>query len=85
MISKLKFPRSCVSRKFHDESSSGKRTKSSIGLEGLKEGKLPCEACVVTRDNEGVDAGGLGSRRPDEEVCCVEVEAVRDMSLCDLR
>jgi hypothetical protein len=62
---------------FQDESSSGKRTKSSIGFEGLKDGKLL--AWVVVRDNDGVEA------EPEEEVCCVDVDAVRDMSLCDLR
>lgn len=74
MISKLNCPRSISA---FQESSSGKSTKSSIGFEGLKEGALL--AWVVARDNGGVEAV------PEEEVCCVEVDAVRDMSLCDLR
>ena len=51
-----------------------------MGFEGEKEGKLLCEACVVARDKEGVETGGLGATRPDEEECVVEVD-VRDMSL----
>ncbi len=90
LMSKLNCPRSWVSSSgkdisaFQEVLSSGKSTKSSIGLEGLKDGKLPCKACVVTRDNDGIEATGLGSSRPEEEVCVVEVD-VRDMSLCDLR
>lgn len=84
LISKLNWLISCISSGrsmgFQASDPSGKSMKSSMPIEGLKAGVLPC---VVWRDSEGPEPIGLVLSRLEEDLL-VEVDD-RDISLCAVR
>jgi hypothetical protein len=84
LISKLNSLISCISSGrsigFQASEPSGKSMKSSMPIDGLKEGVL---LCVVWRDSDGPEPVGLVLSRLEDDLL-VEVDD-RDISLCDLR